>query len=193
MKLPLHLLGRRRRALLVLIISASSALGVGCSEPAQPELVDMGLPAMPAGPVPAAPGTVFGAPGDGISVSTPIENDGPGATETNFLTPPCGGDGSRLIPDAGTPRDGALSDAGAPQNPADAGVLQTVRTPASPLTSTAAARGCPARSNPEAAGASVGLEARSRVRPRWHRCVMGSGLPERADARPPDDSRNFCA
>ena len=124
MKLPLPFPGRRLREPLLCLILALSVLGVSCADPVRPELVDMA--STPRGPVPAGtpaapePGAVFGAPGDGISVSTPVENDGPGATETNFLTPPCGG-GSRLIPDAGASDAGAPADAGAPDSPADAG------------------------------------------------------------------------
>ena len=129
MKLPPQVLGQRRRAPLVWFFMALGALGTGCSEPVRPELAESASPATPrgaapgaGGPVVAEPGMVFGAPGeDGMSVSTPVENDGPGATETNFLTPPCGADGSRRFPDAGGSDAGAPESAGAPDSPPDAG------------------------------------------------------------------------
>ncbi|HTV25244.1 MAG TPA: hypothetical protein VMG12_41405 [Polyangiaceae bacterium] len=82
-------------------------------------------PSSPGGP--ANPDT-YGLPG-GEPVSAPTENDGPGATETNFLTPPCrkdsdcrdgrrctAGDGERSGRDGGAAAD--AQDAGS-----DAGVL----------------------------------------------------------------------
>jgi hypothetical protein len=106
-RLPLETVrGRSAAAGLV----ALSLLGAACASGDQ-RLSDAAQPSMPGM---AAPGTVFGLPGDGSEgtpASTPPVNDGPGATETNFLTPPCG-DGSRLIPDAGSAdagEDGAVS------------------------------------------------------------------------------------
>jgi hypothetical protein len=127
MKRPLHVHGQRRRTPLAWLLVVLSALGNGCSQPVEPELMDSESPSTPrgaapgaGGPVVAEPGAVFGAPADdGMAVSTPVENDGPGATETNFLTPPCGADGSRRLPDAGGA--GAPADAGVPVSPADAG------------------------------------------------------------------------
>lgn len=78
-----------------------------------------GGPAAPAGE-PSTPDGTYGLPGP-EPVSTPPENDGPGATETNFLTPPCRTDsdcnGRRCIIGART-----AADAGAPAEAADAGL-----------------------------------------------------------------------
>lgn len=90
-------------------------------------------PSTPSGP--AAPGVVagepapegtdtYGLPGSPEPVSTPPESDGPGATETNFITPPCHKDsdcpdGRRCVGEA---RVAAPADAGAAPNAADAGL-----------------------------------------------------------------------
>jgi hypothetical protein len=110
---------------------------IACSS-TDPELVAQTQPSTPDTSGPAAPGpsppgpdtpepvTVLGSPGDEIPVSAPPENDGPGATETNWLTLPCG----KQRPDAGG-ADGA-ADAGAPEPGVDAGATGDRCSPEAP-------------------------------------------------------------
>jgi hypothetical protein len=99
-------------------LAVLSLLGAACASD-DPRLSDVAQPSVP-GPGQAQPGTVFGLPGDGSEgapASSPPVNDGPGATETNFFTPPCGVDGLRLVP------DGGASDAGGREGSASSGEL----------------------------------------------------------------------
>jgi hypothetical protein len=113
------------RAPLRSLVTVACGLAIACSS-TDPELVAQRQPSTPDSAGPAAPGPstpgpdtadpspVFGSPGEEIPVSTPPD-DGPGATETNWLTPPCG----KQRPDAGA-IDGT-ADAGAPKPGTDAG------------------------------------------------------------------------
>jgi hypothetical protein len=97
-------LGRVPRRWLVLVLPV---LFLGCAS-TEPQVTDTAQPALPGAvgtPTPTLPAgeepTTYGVPG-ADPVSVPVENDGPGATETNFLTPPCGkdsdcGDGRRCV------------------------------------------------------------------------------------------------
>jgi hypothetical protein len=89
-------------------------------QPSMPELP--GAP-RPLGGEPAPPDSTYGLPGP-EPVSAPPENDGPGATETNFLTPPCRkdsdcSDGRRCI---GGARVAGEADAGGAADAGDAGL-----------------------------------------------------------------------
>jgi hypothetical protein len=58
-----------------------------------------------------------GASPIGTPSEAPPENDGPGATETNFITPPCHadadcGDGRRCVDESDRSLDAGVSDAG---------------------------------------------------------------------------------
>jgi len=126
MKKPFLCAGCRWRALFRSLVALACGLTVACSS-TDPELVAQTQPSTPDNAGPAAPGPstpgpdmadpnpVFGSPGEVVPVSAPPENDGPGATETNWLTPPCG----KQRPDAGGADSAA--DAGAPELGADAG------------------------------------------------------------------------
>jgi hypothetical protein len=114
MKKPFLFAGRRSRAPFHSPVALVFGLAIACSS-TDPERVAQTQPSTPAGP--AAPGPSIPGPGmtDPSPVSAPPENDGPGATETNWLTPPCG----KQRPDAGAVEGAA--DAGAPDLGADAG------------------------------------------------------------------------
>jgi hypothetical protein len=133
MKTPLpSLLGGRRSAPHRWLIAALCLVAAACAS-SDPPLTDRAQPAAtdstvadPGSAIPGEPepgGSVFGSPGEEMPASSPPENDGPGATETNFITPPCGADGSRQIPDAGIAGGGA-EDAGVPDAVADGGAAR---------------------------------------------------------------------
>ena len=126
MKKPFLFAGRVWRAPFRSPVAWVCGLAIACSS-TDPELVAQTQPSTPDNAGPAAPGpstpgpdmadpsSVFGSPGEEIPVSAPPENDDPGATETNWLTLPCG----KQRPDAGGVDSAA--DAGAPELGADAG------------------------------------------------------------------------
>lgn len=126
MKKPFLYAGPRRRAPSRSFATLLCGLAFACSS-SDPDLVAQTQPSTPGNAGPSAPGpstpgpeapdpsTVFESPGGEVPVSVPPENDGPGATETNWLTLPCG----KQRPDAGTADGGA--DAAAPDPGADAG------------------------------------------------------------------------
>lgn len=129
MKKPLLGAVRRRLSPVFARVALASGLALACStnDPdwvaqAQPSTPDTSAPGTPGptlpGPATPDPGpvVVVDAPGEEIPVSSPPENDGPGATETNWITPPCG----KLPADAGV-ADGGVVDAGVPELGADAG------------------------------------------------------------------------
>lgn len=128
---PLFLVLLRRWGSLGLF-AALALVGAGCSSNESPATLQV-QPSMPSGPAgpgePSTPDGTYGLPGP-EPMSTPPENDGPGATETNFLTPPCRQDsdcnGRRCIfgaRGAGEADAGAASaDAGDAGRASDAGV-----------------------------------------------------------------------
>lgn len=125
MKFPPLSIARRRRAAGFGPCAALVLLHAACSSSDTSAVLVQ--PSSPAGP--ESPGT-YGLPG-GEPVSTPTENDGPGATETNFLTPPCRqdsdcNDGRRCTVSAqsAAPRDGGgAADAGEAGASDDGGVV----------------------------------------------------------------------
>jgi hypothetical protein len=142
MKFPPLSLVPLRRGLFLVLFAALVQGGAGCSSSEPPAALQV-QPSQPGGPL--APGPLVGgppAPGDGDGLpgpeptSAPPDNEGPGATETNFLTPPCRADGdcpdgrrcvvgarAAALPDAGAPADaGASADAGDAGAADDAGI-----------------------------------------------------------------------
>ncbi len=113
------------RALWRRLAAVLSVAVFACSDSA-PLVTDPAPPASPADvldPLLPSPGgeepTTYGTPG-AAPVSVPVENDGPGATETNFLTPPCGkdsdcGDGRRCVDGARAAAAGDGADGGGAQ------------------------------------------------------------------------------
>jgi hypothetical protein len=114
------------------LFAALMVLWAGCSSSesstqlqAQPSMP--GEPSSPLGGEPSTPDGTYGLPGP-EPMSTPPDSEEPGATETNFLTPPCRQDsdcngrrcilGTRAVADAG----GAAADAGDAGLASDAGV-----------------------------------------------------------------------
>jgi hypothetical protein len=112
--------GRAGRILRSWLGLALPVVVLACSdgEPLDPSPTPSSPGATPGGePIAPSPGdpepTTYGSPG-ADPASAPVENDGPGATETNFLTPPCArdsdcGDGRRCVGGART----AATDGGA--------------------------------------------------------------------------------
>lgn len=134
MKFPPLFLGPQcRRASFGLFAALTLALAcAGCSSGEPPSLQVQpstpGGPAAPGGESSTPDGTdTYGSPGPD-PVSVPPENDGPGATETNFLTPPCRQDsdcpdGRRCVGGARPAgADGGAADAGDAGLASDAGV-----------------------------------------------------------------------
>jgi hypothetical protein len=94
----------------------------GCSSSETPTQLQVqpsmpGAPSSPLAGEPLAPDDTYGLPGP-EPMSTPPEDEEPGATETNFLTPPCRQDsdcnaGRRCILDARAAADAGAAAAGA--------------------------------------------------------------------------------
>jgi hypothetical protein len=139
------------RRWLVLVLPV---LFLGCAS-TEPQLTDMAQPALPGAvgtPTPTPPAgeepTTYGAPG-ADPVSVPVENDGPGATETNFLTPPCSkdsdcGDGRRCVGGAlETPARAVDGGADVPDDEGDGGA-DAAASSASPADAGAALGRCQA-------------------------------------------------
>lgn len=132
MKFPPLFRGLEQRGLTFGLVAALMLLCGGCSS-SEPPTPLQAQPSMPGGPVtplggePSTPDGTDGLPGP-EPMSTPLENEEPGATETNFLTPPCRRDsdcndgrrcilGARAAADAGA----AAADAGDAGHASDAG------------------------------------------------------------------------
>ena len=131
MKFPPLFLGLPRRGAWFGPFAALALVCAACSSSEPPATLQV-QPSMPSGPPapsgePATPDGTYGLPGP-EPMSTPPENDGPGATETNFLTPPCRQDsdcnGRRCIGGARVAgaADGGATDAGDAGPASDAGV-----------------------------------------------------------------------
>lgn len=127
MKIPPSFLVSLRRGLCSVLLAALAQGSAGCSSDETPAGLQV-QPSQPGGPVAplgggsSTPGDIDGLPGP-EPTSAPPDDDGPGATETNFLTPPCRADGDcpggrRCVNDA---RAAAGLDAGAPSDADDAG------------------------------------------------------------------------
>jgi hypothetical protein len=127
---PLLLRSLRRGASLGLFAAALACGGCSSSEPPATLQVQPSMPSGPGAPAgdPLTPDGTYGLPGP-EPMSTPPEEEGPGATETNFLTPPCRQDsdcnGRRCIVGArvaSEPDGGAAVDADDAGPASDAGV-----------------------------------------------------------------------
>jgi hypothetical protein len=133
MKIPPLFRGLQHRAATFGLFAALTLLCAGCSSSEAPSQLQA-QPSTPSGPFtplggePSTPDGTDGLPGP-EPMSTPPESDGPGATETNFLTPPCRqdsdcNDGRRCILPARAAADAgaATADAGDAGLASDAGV-----------------------------------------------------------------------